>query len=341
MDKDTNIPRTPVRQPSMSTEHRFRQQSPVLQSQADQYEVGNQSSHGQCLALSHAPPMAQGIQLVSPHILPDRFRHVFPYELFNAAQSKCFVPIYKGNENVVVSAPTGSGKTAMLELAICKIVESFQTGTFKIVYLAPIKSLCSERLRDWEKKFSHLNLPCAELTGDTTSTEMKKVRDAVIIVSTPEKWDSITRKWSDHAKLVQMVKLFLIDEVHILKDPRGATLEAIVSRMKKMSANVRFIALSATIPNSQDVATWLGKDHTSQHLPAHRETFGEDFRPVKLQRHVHGFDGMMNDFAFEKVLNGKLPGLIQKYTHKKPIMIFCYTRKSCEQTAVSYLKPPS
>jgi ATP-dependent DNA helicase HFM1/MER3 len=285
------------------------------------------------LALGHAPPIAHGIQLVSPHELPDRFRQVFPYELFNAVQSKCFAPIYKTDDNVVISAPTGSGKTALLELAICKLAEGYASGQFKIVYQAPTKSLCSERMRDWQKKFAHLNLQCAELTGDTSQAEMAKVRTASIIVTTPEKWDSITRKWIDHHKLVQMVKLFLIDEVHILKDVRGATLEAVVSRMKTMGANVRFVALSATIPNSHDIALWLGKDHTNHHLPAHRESFGEDFRPVKLQKHVHGFDGMMNDYAFEKILDGKLPGLIQKYTHKKPIIVFCFTRKSCEATA--------
>jgi ATP-dependent DNA helicase HFM1/MER3 len=61
----------------------------------------------QTLALGYAPPMAHGIQLVSPHELPDRFRHVFPYELFNAVQSRCFSPIYRSSDNVVVSAPTG------------------------------------------------------------------------------------------------------------------------------------------------------------------------------------------------------------------------------------------
>src|SRR5262249_7123082 len=130
------------------------------------------------------------------------------------------------------------------------------------------KALCSERARDWEKKFSHMNLACAELTGDTSQTEMRRVGSASIIVTTPEKWDSITRKWEDHRKLLQLVRLFLIDEVHILKDVRGATLEAVVSRMKTIGANVRFVALSATIPNSEDVACWLGRDHTSQHLPA-------------------------------------------------------------------------
>jgi Superfamily II helicase len=69
------------------------------------------------------------------------------------------------------------------------------------------------------------------------------------------------------------VKLFLIDEVHILKETRGATLEAVVSRMKNIGSNVRFVALSATVPNSEDIATWLGKDATNQHVPAHREKF--------------------------------------------------------------------
>jgi ATP-dependent DNA helicase HFM1/MER3 len=287
----------------------------------------------QMLTLRHAPPIAHGIQLVSPHELPDRFRDIFPYELFNAVQSKCFQYIYRTEDNLVVSAPTGSGKTAILELAICKLVESHPSGQFKIVYQAPTKSLCSERMRDWQKKFSSLNLSCAELTGDTTFSAMSRVGAASIIVTTPEKWDSITRKWKDYSKLLQLVKLFLIDEVHILKDNRGATLEAVVSRMKTSGANVRIVALSATVPNSQDIAVWLGRDHTNSHLPAHRETFGEEFRPVRLQKHVYGFDGSMNDFAFEKFLDGKLANLIQKHTHKKPMMIFCFTRKSCEHTA--------
>ncbi|MFL5587016.1 MAG: DEAD/DEAH box helicase, partial [Ktedonobacteraceae bacterium] len=62
----------------------------------------------------------------------------------------------------------------------------------------------------------------------------------------------------DHVKLMQLVKLFLLDEVHVLKDSRGATLEAVVSRMKSIGSNVRFVALSATVPNSEDIATWLG-----------------------------------------------------------------------------------
>jgi ATP-dependent DNA helicase HFM1/MER3 len=131
------------------------------------------------------------------------------------------------------------------------------------------------------------------------------VQNASIIITTPEKWDSITRKWKDHAKLMQLVKLFLIDEVHVLKDSRGATLEVVVSRMKSVGSNVRFVALSATVPNSEDIAIWLGKCATVQQLPAHREVFGEEYRPVQLQKFVYGYGVKQNDFAFDSVLTNK------------------------------------
>ena len=281
----------------------------------------------------HTQPMVQGIPLVSLDELPDRLRSVFHYPLFNAIQSQCFPTAYNSNDNLVVSAPTGGGKTAILEMAVCRLVHGFKVDQYKIVYMAPTKSLCSERQRDWQAKFAALELKCAELTGDTDQGQLRNVQSSSIIITTPEKWDSMTRKWKDQSKLVQMVKLFLIDEVHILKDSRGATLEAVVSRMKSVGSNIRFVALSATVPNSEDIAMWLGKNHTSQHLPATREKFGEEFRPVKLQKHVVGISYKGNDFGFEGACDPKLPDIIAKHSNRKPIMVFCITRKSAVNTA--------
>ncbi len=282
---------------------------------------------------NNGPPVVQGINLVSVHALPDRLRSIFPYPLFNAVQSKCFDTIFRSNNNFVLSSPTGSGKTAVLELAICRLISSFASDTYKIIYQAPTKSLCAERQRDWQAKFAPLGLQCAELTGDTDNAHLRSVQQASIIITTPEKWDSMTRKWKDHQKLMQMVKLFLIDEVHILKEDRGATLEAVVSRMKSVGSDVRFVALSATVPNSEDISAWLGQDPINLHLPASRERFGEDFRPVRLKKHVCGYQSNANDFAFDKTLNAKLPEVIAKYSHRKPIMVFCFTRSSCVETA--------
>ena len=251
------------------------------------------------LAQSNQPPSVRGIQLVCTDDMPDKIRSIFPYEVLNAVQSKCFHTAFKTDDNLVLSAPTGSGKTLVMELAIARLLSTSQSNDFKVVYMAPIKALCSERQQDWQRKFSIHGLESAELTGDTDYNQLRKVQQANIIITTPEKWDSVTRKWKDNAKLVQLIKLFLVDEVHILKDSRGATLEAVVSRMKSMQTSIRFVALSATVPNSEDIALWLGKDSTSPHLPAQQEVFDESFRPVKLEKHVYGFQGGSNDFQFD------------------------------------------
>lgn len=115
-------------------------------------------------------------------------------------------------------APTGSGKTVLFELAIIRLLmETTEPWrNVKAVYMAPIKALCSQRFEDWNKKFGPLGLSCKELTGDTEIDDFFEIQDANIIITTPEKWDSMTRKWRDNC-LLQLVRLFLIDEIVIYR----------------------------------------------------------------------------------------------------------------------------
>lgn len=259
---------------------------------------------------------------------------MFPYPTFNAVQSKCFERVFNTDDNFVLASPTGSGKTVILELAVCRAVATNATGQYKVVYQAPTKALCSERQRDWEAKFNQLGLKCAQLTGDSDAGDLRNVQSANIIITTPEKWDNMTRKWKDHEKLMRLIRVFLIDEVHILREDRGATLEAVVSRMKSIGTNVRFVALSATVPNFNDIAAWLGKNSSESNTPAANEKFGEEFRPVKLQKYVRGYNtSSTNDFGFEKVLDARIPEVIATYCKRKPIMVFGATRNSTANTA--------
>lgn len=73
--------------------------------------------------------------------------------------------------------------------------------------------------------------------------------------------------------------------------------------MKSIGTNVRFVALSATVPNSEDIAIWLGKNSARSSSPACEMRFGEEFRPVQLQKFVYGYQSTGNDFMFDKTLD--------------------------------------
>ncbi|KAL1132183.1 hypothetical protein AAG570_010140, partial [Ranatra chinensis] len=251
---------------------------------------------------------------------------------------------------LVVSAPTGSGKTILFELAIIRLIElshNESTTDNKIVYMAPVKALCAERYIDWQRKFEPLGLQAIEVTGDSNNLDLGVLEKYNIILTTPEKWDSLTRRWHDYTALVKVIKLFLIDEVHLLsEEKRGPTLEAVVSRMKTVQVtlnpnadennSIRFIAVSATIPNIGDIAKWLGP----RGRPAIYFKFGEEMRPVHLDKVVIGYPSRNNitAFKFEMNLSYKIKQIVLKYSNGKPTLIFCTTRKGVLQTVSILLR---
>lgn len=65
-------------------------------------------------------------------------------------------------------------------------------ATKKVIYIAPMKSLIRERLKDWSHKFQKIKKSVVELSGDFTP-DIESLNKADVIVTTPEKWDGITR----------------------------------------------------------------------------------------------------------------------------------------------------
>ncbi|XP_071950834.1 probable ATP-dependent DNA helicase HFM1 [Antedon mediterranea] len=272
----------------------------------------------------------------------EKYRNIFPFPYFNAVQSAVMNDALYTDKSLVVSAPTGSGKTAVFELAIVRLLSFGNISSFKIVYMAPMKALCSERCQDWQEKFSALNIKCSELTGDTEEEECQQLHNSSIILTTPEKWDSMSRKWRDNKSLFKLVKLFLIDEVHSVNDDtRGPTVEAVISRMKtvKLTTGVtsdedpklRFVAVSATMPNIEDLSEWIGDAKS----PAIYHKFDDAYRPVPLRKYVHGFyyNEKSSPYKFDLSLNYQLSKMITRYSNQKPTLVFCSTRKGTQIAA--------
>ncbi|MDJ1432696.1 DEAD/DEAH box helicase [Halostagnicola sp. A-GB9-2] len=218
-------------------------------------------------------------------VLPE-FADAFAFEEFNRMQREALPALLEREENVVASAPTASGKTALAELAICKSLADGGTALF----IAPMRALTNEKEDDWDR-FEELDYSVYVVTGER-DLNPRRARRADILVMTPEKLDSATRKHdSRRYDFVTDIDVCVIDEVHLLDaDRRGSVLEVTISRLRRL-CDPRIVALSATMPNVDDVAAWLD---------ASAETtfeFDEEYRPVDLNAGVKTYTHGENAFA--------------------------------------------
>ena len=293
---------------------------------------------------------------------------------FNAMQREMLEFILTQTEtSFVCSAPTGSGKTVLMELALLAglfttttsttttttvgasttstTMERRREGRTKVVYLAPLKALVAEKLNDWERRFGNgtrFNLRFVLLTGDvdeekTKSSEFwREVDRADVILATPEKLDSLSRRHSSNGffGFFGSISVVLIDEIHVLGDSsRGATLEAIVSRLKAIGQSLgeetalhrcRFVAVSATAPNMKEVGEWLSG---GSNAVTTTWEFGEEYREVRLETVCRDCGYSNNDYLFQNTLNAKLLDVVLDHYERCPSLIFCTTRDAALKAA--------
>lgn len=205
----------------------------------------------------------------------------------------------------------------------------FDLDSFKIVYVAPMKALVQEQVGNFSHRLKDFGIVVRELTGDSQMTK-QQISETQIIVTTPEKWDVITRKSTD-TSYTNLVRLIIVDEIHLLHDERGPVLESIIARtirrMEQTSDYVRLVGLSATLPNYQDVATFLRVDENKGLF-----YFDSSYRPCALQQQFIGITEkkaikryqVMNEVCYEKLL---------EQAGKNQTLVFVHSRKETAKTA--------
>ena len=298
--------------------------------------------------------LSAGEELVHVSEMDGLCRKTFKgYNSLNRMQSLVYPVAYKTNENMLICAPTGAGKTDAAMLAILNAISHNLTPSpvdepsasdflvnseeFKVIYVAPMKALAAEITEKLGRRLAWLGIQVREYTGDMHLTK-KEIVQTQIIVTTPEKWDVVTRKSTGDTELVQKVKLLIIDEVHMLHDERGAVIESLVARTERQVEStqslIRIVGLSATLPNYVDVADFLKVNRMAGLF-----YFDASFRPVPLEQHFIGVKGKsgtktsrdnIDQAAFEK-----LKGMLE-CGHQ--VMVFVNSRKDTINTARTFLQ---
>jgi len=247
-------------------------------------------------------------------------------------------------DSVVVSASTGTGKTLIAEYAI----EYYTALGQRSVYTSPIKALSNQKYKDFVEQFGDDKVGI--LTGDVSINHR-----AQILVMTTEVYRNMALTDPDS---INDVGILIMDEVHFMNDPERGTVweESIIFSPE----NVRFLALSATIPNANEFAHWIETihghrvqvvEHLKRAVPLYHHFFLganeivkrerlEDYAPHPNERKSRSRAQSHRRHGREKSQpKPKGPGhldlvKLMKRNDDLPCLFFCFSRAKCESQAL-------
>ena len=219
--------------------------------------------------------------------------------------------------SVIVSAPTGAGKTAIAE----HVINSCIQNNLGVIYTAPIKALSNQKFRDFQGQFQD-NIGI--LTGDVSLNP-----GAPVLIMTTE---IFRNKVLDEPESLQKYSWVIFDEIHYIDNPERGTVweESLIFLPRHMN----ILALSATIPNISQLAEWMESIHKKS-----IKMVIEEKRPVPLHFYYQCSNEVVDNLNKIRVSRdskpNKLHALINYVRSKEglPCIYFVFGRKRAESLA--------
>ena len=216
---------------------------------------------------------------------------------------------------------------------------------FKCVYVTPFEEQAELRYIDWSARFgTKLGRRVVRLTGET-SVDLKLLARGQIIITTPDHWDVLSRRWKQR-KHVQSVNLFIADELHLIGAEDGPVYEVVCSRMRYMASQIessgqplRIVGLAHSITNLRDMASWLGCSTSASY------NFQPNTRPLPLDLSIVELN-FNHQASRLMAANRPMFRAINRYAclstgsgsgQHRPTVVFVASRRQAQRTALDLI----
>lgn len=249
-------------------------------------------------------------------------------ELFHS--QKIAIPKVLNENGAVVSLPTSAGKTRIAEIAILECLT--KNPDSKVLYLAPFKSLAFEIEDSLSKVFEPLNFEVSQLYGGTQFSKLDEIaiNESSIIISTAEKAKAILRS---NSEMKSKIKLVIIDEGHLL----GANERYVLSEM--LIEELRFyinknqgkmVLLSAVLPNSNEIASWLTGNEEMK--------VNSNWRPATQRLGLLEYTGNNVNIRWKGEVESFNSNFIEPFIVKRPRSEYVFPKNKKQAVAATALK---
>lgn len=251
----------------------------------------------------------------------------------------------KNRKNLIYALPTSGGKTLVAEILM---LQELTCNKKNAIFILPFVAIVQEKIQAMTPFALELGFLVEEYAATKGTFPPKKRRKKnSIYICTIEKALGLINSLIEEKRLHE-IGIIVVDELHLLGENggRGATLEVLLTKVLYVNDNIHIIGMSATIGNLEEIATFLNAD-----------LYTGNFRPIEIKEYVKCDENIwLVDLKTEELLTDvkkinyryskdaaiidpdRIAGLVMDIIPEHSCLIFCSSRKNCENVALLLTK---